>query len=105
MLLVFAPLSFIDRSVKVSVDSFAVGFVVFPLTLVDIAIRVNQTTDAISFVIAPLTFIQRSIRPDLLAQPCSERQVRCPLTNVDRPVCQPVRFFLYEFGICVRVNS
>lgn len=57
VLFVIFPISFVPRSVGVSVDTVTVSLVVFPISLIDITISMDEFSFSTSFVLFSHAFV------------------------------------------------
>lgn len=99
MLIVF-PLSNIFSSIRMSIGSLAIRFVVEPVSLVYVTIWVVQNTFAVCLVVFPLSHIFTAIRPDL--RPLTLSHSILPVTLINDSV---VQFNGWKFGDFWTVKS
>ena len=78
MLNILKPLACVTWSIVLSVDSFAMGFVIFPLSFIDVCVAVNESASAVGFVICPVSFIESVIFPYLFAPAISHAVIELP---------------------------
>ena len=82
------PLTFVARTINMSIGTETMSFVFTPLAIKDVAIGVKENTAPVCFTVAPPALVLGPVWPDLHTIPMS--QLALPLTLIDSPVLKCV---------------